>query len=57
MLICFQTQENISISIKIVSKRDYKRDFPATWKPLIDWCKEMKGLKMKVFNMHFMQDM
>ena len=35
--ICFQTQENLLISISIVSKRDYKRDISTVWKtPLTD---------------------
>ena len=34
MLTCFQSQENISISIKIVSKWVYKRDISTVWNPL-----------------------
>ena len=45
MLDCFQTQENISISIKIVSKREYERYF---------YCLETRFVKSRFIHILFL---
>ena len=51
MLNCFQTQENISICIKIVSKRVYKRDISAVWKP------SMTGTEQLLYPISFQEEL